>query len=179
MAWIDSHCHLDFPEFSDLDVLLQQLKVKGCERILLPATQAEFFARQQAVQKLDESFIWCAYGLHPYFLSEHTQSHLQTLDATLTQQPCKAVGEIGLDFMLPAHTHDQQTALFAQQVIMAKAHKLPLVLHCRKAHDQLSSYLKKQQFSHGGFVHGFSGSWQQAKRYLDLGFVLGLGGALT
>ena len=179
MAWVDSHCHLDFPEFNDLDNMLQQLKAKGCERILLPGTEAEFFARQQAVQARDKTFIWCAYGLHPYFLSEHAEAHLQILDTTLNQQPCKAVGEIGLDFMLPADTHDKQTALFAQQVSMAKAHKLPLVLHCRKAHDQLASYLKRQQFSHGGFVHGFSGSMQQAKRYLDLGFVLGLGGALT
>ena len=179
MGWIDSHCHLDFPEFNDLETLLPQLKAKGCERILLPGTQSLYFDRQQRVQNLDRDFVWCAYGLHPYFLSQHQDSHLQDLENTLQSQPCKAVGEIGLDFMLPADTHEKQTTLFAQQVDLAKQHKLPLVLHCRKAHDQLSSHLKKQQFDHGGFVHGFSGSLQQAKRYLDLGFVLGLGGALT
>jgi len=179
MGWIDSHCHLDFPEFSDPENLLHELKAQGCERILLPGTESRFFSRQQSVQNLDKNFVWCAYGLHPYFLSQHDDAHLQDLENMLQTQACKAVGEIGLDFVLPEDTHEKQTLLFAQQVLLAKRYQQPLVLHCRKAHDQLSSYLKKQQFTHGGFVHGFSGSWQQAKRYLDLGFVLGLGGALT
>ncbi len=90
-----------------------------------------------------------------------------------------AVGEIGLDYALPAASHKSQMLWFKQQVVLAQKYKLPLVIHCRKAHDQLASTLRKLSFTQGGFIHGFSGSQVQADVYLKLGFVLGLSGALT
>ncbi len=183
MAWIDSHCHLDFSEFSEQSELYKYLLAAGCDGVLVPATQAQYFERvvnfSQHFAKGRSDFVHMALGLHPYFLSHHQSQDLQFLDEQITlHQPC-AVGEIGLDFMLDTDTHDRQVFYFEQQVLLAIKHKLPLIVHCRKAHDQLASLLRRLKFSFGGIIHGFSGSLVQAHKYLELGFVLGLGGALT
>jgi TatD DNase family protein len=90
-----------------------------------------------------------------------------------------AVGEVGLDFFIRDYDKAKQCLFFETQVECAKTSKLPLILHVRKAHDQVSSMLKKKNFHHGGVVHCYSGSYQQATRYLDLGFKLGIGGVVT
>ncbi len=183
MTWIDSHCHLDFNEFCEQSDLYAQLLTAGCEGVLVPATQAKFFERvvnfSQHFASGRSDFVHMALGLHPYFLSHHQAQDLQVLDGQITRhQPC-AIGEIGLDFMLGRDTHEMQMFYFEQQVLLAIKHKLPLVVHCRKAHDQLASQLRRLKFEFGGIIHGFSGSLVQASKYLELGFVLGLGGALT
>lgn len=179
MPWVDSHCHLDFPEFPYAGDLLSQLSQAGCAHVLVPGTQAKYFQRQQALQQLAPEMVLLAFGLHPYFLDESSTDQLPQLEQVLSQTNPVAVGEIGLDYVLPEASHQLQMTVFQAQVSMAKDHDLPLVLHCRKAHDQLWSELRKQGFDHGGFVHGFSGSYQQAKRYLDLGLCVGIGGAVT
>jgi TatD DNase family protein len=183
MAWIDSHCHLDFDVFLEQTDLYQQLRIAGCDGVLVPATQAQFFARvvtfSQNFTPDKSNFVQIALGLHPYFLARHQVSDLQFLDEQIGQhQPC-AVGEIGLDFMLAIDTHKAQLFYFEEQILLAIKHKLPVIVHCRKAHDQLASLLRRLKFEFGGIIHGFSGSLVQAHKYLELGFVLGLGGALT
>ena len=128
---------------------------------------------------LQKDFISIALGLHPYFINDHETEHLTKLDLWLDEQRPMAVGEIGLDFVMPPDTHEAQMALFTAQVKLAKKYGLPIVVHARKSHDKISSILKRLKFIHGGIIHGFSGSVQQAQNYLKLGFVLGLGGALT
>lgn len=178
MGWIDSHCHLDFPDF-DQASLFQCLIDNQCEAVLIPATQVEHFQRVVALKHAYPNLVKFALGLHPYFIAEHQMSHLDVLNQALIDYKPDALGEFGLDFMLPESSFKQQIHLFDQQLQLAKQHRLPLVIHCRKAHDQLASKVKHAGFTGGGFIHGFSGSLQQAKRYIDLGFVLGLGGALT
>ncbi|MFT5594954.1 MAG: TatD DNase family protein [Oceanicoccus sp.] len=178
MGWIDSHCHLDFDHF-DQALLLPQLIANECEAVLVPATQAKYFDRVTALNQTYPEFVKIALGLHPYFIKEHNESDLVLLEQAINQFKPDALGEFGLDFMLAEDTFNQQFYYFNQQLLLAKQHRLPLVIHCRKAHDKLASAIKKSGFHHGGFIHGFSGSLQQAKRYIDLGFVLGLGGALT
>ena len=187
MNWIDSHCHLDFEIFKDTDVvpgaLNTALRGVGCEHVLIPAISAQYFSRLQQFQSdgnlHHKDFVYIALGLHPYFLEEHEDKHLTLLDSLLTHQRPLAVGEIGLDFMLDQSTHDRQLELFEAQVVLAKKHKLAIVVHARKSHDKICSILKRLKFSKGGIIHAFSGSFQQAQNYMQLGFVLGLGGALT
>ena len=178
MGWIDSHCHLDFTDFDQVS-LFQALADSNCEAVLVPATQVKHFNRVTALKRSYPSLVKFALGLHPYFIAEHQATDLDVLNQSIVEYKPDALGEFGLDFMLPESSFEQQFHFFDQQVQLAKVHKLPLVIHCRKAHDQLASHIKQANFSNGGFIHGFSGSVQQAKRYLDLGFVLGLGGALT
>jgi len=182
MAWIDSHCHLDFSEFDPTDALMSKLSGSGCERVLLPAISCDKFGRVLAFKDRFSHLmpnVDIALGLHPYFLTHHHQSHLHVLEKQLNQFSPIAVGEIGLDYMLDKETWQTQQILFEEQVQLAKQFSKPIVVHCRKAHDQVYSIIKRMNFRFGGFIHGFSGSFQQAKRYLDLGFAVGLGGALT
>ncbi len=188
MGWIDSHCHLDFDEFSAQTDLYSRLINSACEGILVPAISAQYFPRVLAFKdtfakdssaKENKAFVNIALGLHPYFIADHEEPDVAVLDEKLRQHKAIAVGEIGLDFALEPDTHDKQKWWFEQQVLLAIKHQLPLVVHCRKAHDQLASTLRRLKFSHGGIIHAFSGSAQQAQNYLTLGFVLGLGGALT
>lgn len=178
MGWVDSHCHLDFNVFEQ-DTLFKQLIEQDCEAVLVPATQSRYFERIMGLKQAYPELVHVALGLHPYFLSEHTKDDLQRLDTAISKYQPVAMGEFGLDFMLNDDSIETQMYFFHQQLEMAKSYKLPLVIHCRKAHDRLASETKKTGFQCGGLIHGFSGSMQQAKRYIDLGFVLGLGGALT
>ena len=183
MGWIDSHCHLDFDEFSEEHDLTQRLITAGCDHILVPAISANKFKRLQEFKnrsnRLNESFVYIALGLHPYFLKQHELEDLSLLEALLKNEPPLALGEIGLDFLLESQSHESQIHFFESQVRLAQKYELPIIVHCRKAHDQLCSILKRLKFFRGGIIHAFSGSTQQAQNYIQLGFVLGLGGALT
>jgi len=178
MGWVDSHCHLNFDQLEPLS-LVPKMMAANCEAVLVPATELTLFADVIALKKQYPDLVYFALGLHPYFLQCHKLSHLEQLETHIQQYQPNALGEFGLDFMLKNNDQEQQFLYLREQIKIANRYKLPLVIHCRKAHDQLASELKKLNFTHGGFIHGFSGSVQQAKRYLDMGFVLGLGGALT
>ena len=183
MTWVDSHCHLDFETFSTQENFHQKLLSAGCLGVLVPAISVQYFERliqfQNKFCASKNGFVNIALGLHPYFLSAFKPDHIQILDQQLAlNKPC-AVGEIGLDYVLPQDSHELQLSCFEQQVKLAIKHGLPLVVHCRKAHDPLAAILRRLKFNHGGIIHAFSGSIQQAQNYLKLGFVLGLGGALT
>jgi TatD DNase family protein len=179
LQWIDSHCHLDFDDFPDSAALINSLQQSGCQRVLVPAITAQYFHRLLVFKNIKPSFVDIALGLHPYFLSNHEMSHLDTLEQMIINPSPAAIGEIGLDYMLDQSGFNKQLELFSAQLSMAKQHSLPVVVHCRKAHDQLLKLVKAEALTTGGFIHGFSGSKQQAGRYLDAGFTLGLGGALT
>jgi len=116
--------------------------------------------------------------LHPMLIDQHHESHLQDLNQLLSQQKAIAVGEIGLDYFLAQLDKHKQQFFFVEQLRLAKRHQLPVILHVRKAHDEVLMQLRRAQLK-GGIVHAFSGSEQQAYQYIDLGFKLGFGGALT
>ena len=183
MNWIDSHCHLDFEVFNEPLILNTNLRESGCAHVLVPAISEQYFSRVQKFQidanQHHKDLVYIALGLHPYFLKEHKAPHLERLDCLLSEHRPMAVGEIGLDFALPPETHESQIALFEAQVLLAKKHQLTIVVHARSSHDRVCSILKRHKFINGGIIHAFSGSFQQAQNYLRLGFVLGLGGALT
>lgn len=178
MGWIDSHCHLNFDAL-DAQSLIPDLIAHNFEAILVPATQMALFPDVITLKNQYPSLVYLALGLHPYFLDDHDVSHLEQLEKYVAEHRPHAIGECGLDFMLPPDSIERQYVYFTAQIEIAKQHGLPLVIHCRKAHDQIASEVKRAGFHHGGFIHGFSGSLQQAKRYIEQGFVLGLGGALT
>jgi TatD DNase family protein len=179
LQWIDSHCHLDFDDYPDSVGLIKSLQQAGCQRVLVPAISAQYFDRLLSFKKIKPDFIDIALGLHPYFLKNHKISHLDALVKAVEDYSPRAIGEIGLDYMLDESGFNKQLELFSSQLAIAKQNALPIVVHCRKAHDPLLKLVKAEGITSGGFIHGFSGSKQQAKHYLDAGFILGLGGALT
>jgi len=174
----DSHCHLDFEVFDgDRKAIIAACKAIGLMHILLPGITAATWPRLLSLAESDAMFV-SALGLHPYFIPQHCIDHIPLLEQTLVEKKVSAIGEIGLDYHLPDADRKQQKLYFIQQLAIAKNADLPVILHVRKAHDDVLQQLRQFKLG-GGIVHAFSGSEQQARQYIGLGFKLGFGGSVT
>lgn len=172
---IDTHCHLDRPVFDcDREAVLARSRQAGITQWVVPGICLVDFP---AVVALRHSTLHIALGLHPLFV--HPTDALLKLASWVERIKPIAIGEIGLDFLAPAHTHPTQKMLFEAQLLMAQQLRRPVLLHVRKAHDLVLVLLRRHAFSFGGIIHAFNGSLQQAYQYIDLGFRLGFGGVLT
>ncbi|QCB48393.1 TatD family hydrolase [Hydrogenophaga sp. PAMC20947] len=186
--WIDTHCHLDAPEFG-LDhagAVLARARASalGVERCVIPAVaQPHFDGARQLAHRLGDAY---ALGIHPLFVPQARDEDLAALDAALTEHRddprLVAVGEIGLDFFVPALCEPamraRQIHFYQAQLKLARQHGLPVILHVRRSADVLLKYLRTIPVV-GGIAHAFNGSEQQAGHFLKLGFKLGFGGACT
>ncbi|MCZ4674739.1 metal-dependent hydrolase [Citrobacter sedlakii] len=181
LRFIDTHCHFDFPPFTgDERASLQRACAAGIEKIIVPATEAANFAR---VLALAERFVplYAALGLHPIVIEQHADDGLERLQQVLDDHPAKvvAVGEIGLDLYREDPRFDRQEQILEAQLKLAKRYDLPVILHSRRTHDKLAMHLKRQNLPRTGVVHGFAGSFQQAERFVQLGYRIGVGGTIT
>jgi TatD DNase family protein len=178
MHLIDSHCHLDFEAFDrDRNNILLHCQELDVKDIVIPGVTANTWQRLLTLCQ-SSTVLHPALGLHPMFMDEHRPEHLRQLAEYITDNHIVAIGEIGLDFYIPSHNKEAQTELFTEQLKIAQTAKLPVLLHVRKAHDQTIHLLKQYPVS-GGIIHAFNGSLQHAEHYQQLGFVLGVGGAIT
>ncbi len=178
MLLIDTHCHLDLGDFDrDRQQVLQNARTLGVVRIVIPGVQKSGWSQLISLCE-SESDLYPALGLHPYFVDFHQPHDVDALQQMIGLHQPLAVGEIGLDFYRPELDRDKQLALFGDQLSVARSADLPVILHNRKAHDQMLSILRKTPVK-GGICHAFNGSIQQANQYMDLGFKLGFGGMLT
>ena len=176
---IDTHCHLDIPTFAaDFDTIIKRAMKAGVTDFILPGYIS---ANWPNLIKLcnNHSFLHCAPGLHPIYMSHHKAHDLQRLDEICREEKIVGIGEIGIDLLRNKENETEQRELFEAQLDLAKKHSLPILVHARKSHDQLASIIRKKKFEQGGIVHAFNGSKQQAQAYIDLGFKLGYGGTLT
>jgi TatD DNase family protein len=119
-----------------------------------------------------------AYGLHPMYLAEHRPEHLDALRTWIDRERPVAVGECGLDFFVDGLDHDEQRMYFVRQLEIAREFDLPVILHARRAVDEIIATLRKVGGLRG-VVHSFSGSGEQAQQLWKLGFCLGFGGPVT
>jgi len=157
---------------------LARAKAKGVQHFLVPGIGAHNWQAVLALANQHQG-IYPALGIHPYFLADFDASHLQLLDECLaTEKNVVAVGEFGLDKMVD-FPFEQQLQICKQQLLLAKQYDLPVILHCRKAHNELIQLLQQVKLPRGGVIHGFSGSSQLAIQYIKLGFKLGIGGVIT
>ena len=181
----DSHCHLDFTDFDrDRTEILKLCADHKINHICIPSTQKTQWKRTLALASHHfQPQCHIALGLHPYFIANHQHSHLEALDQQLSKkkQGLIAVGEIGLDFSSPflSEQKSEQALLFDEQLRIAAHHNLPVIIHARKSHDVILKKLRALKLNRGGIVHAYSGSEQQARQYIDLGFKLGFGGGVT
>lgn len=179
MELIDTHCHLDVGIFSQRhNELLNRARAAGVVNMILPGVVQAGWSRLLDICR-QEPDLFAAPGLHPMYLSHHAPEHLEELETVLQRSSIVALGEIGLDYYLTSADRAAQQQLFEQQLRIAQKEHLPLLLHVRKAHDQILATLRKLHFTHGGIVHAFNGSYQQAKRYIDFGFGIAVGGTIT
>lgn len=183
--WIDTHCHLDAPEFDvDRDAVREQARASGVDLCVLPAVQRRDWPGVQALAARQGDAY--ALGIHPLYVPQANDEDLAALDQALSacrDDPRRvAVGEIGLDFFVPElctpEMRERQWHFYLQQLYLARKHGLPVILHVRRSADLLLKGLRQVGVS-GGIAHAFNGSAQQAQAFIQLGFALGFGGAMT
>ncbi|WP_127959182.1 TatD family hydrolase [Serratia microhaemolytica] len=180
-SFTDTHCHFDFPPFcGDEQASLQRAAEAGVQQIIVPTVTAAGFAPVLALAQQYPA-LFAALGLHPLYVQQHQDHHLVELSQALATQPTKliAVGEIGLDLYMPDPCFARQQTLLAAQLKLAKQYDLPVLLHSRRSHDQLSMLLRRADLPRRGVVHGFAGSLAQAQTFLSLGYYIGVGGTIT
>ncbi|SHO58432.1 TatD family hydrolase [Vibrio quintilis] len=177
----DTHCHFDFDVFAaDFEHHLLVAREKGVERFVIPSIGAQNWQRAAQLAERFTSQIYYGLGIHPYFLQADSEKTLADLEQSLIHagRECVAIGECGLDGVVDIPAPLQERILLAQFSLATQA-RLPLILHSRKTHDRLIYLLKQARFTYGGVLHGFSGSYQQARAFTDLGFKIGVGGVVT
>jgi TatD DNase family protein len=186
--WIDSHCHLDASDFEDgrdrVRITARQVGVGLC---VIPAVESANFASVRELAHRHGDVY--ALGIHPLYVPQATDDDLALLESELVRlkddMRLVAVGEIGLDYFVPALCTPQMRAkqwhFYTAQLAIAKRFDLPVILHVRRSADGLLKGLQDKDWvkSVGGIAHAFNGSLQQAERFIDLGFKLGFGGTLT
>jgi TatD DNase family protein len=185
MSWIDTHCHLDAAEFdADRDAVRQLAKTLGVKTCVIPAVMASHFDEVRLLAHRHADVY--ALGIHPLYTPQAENKDLATLDAYLhayhDDQRLVAVGEIGLDGFVPEintpEAFAKQTYFFEAQLQIAQHHQLPVILHVRRSADGLLKGLRQFPVA-GGIAHAFNGSLQQAKMFVEMGFKLGFGGAMS
>lgn len=178
MRLIDSHCHIDFAIFDDdRATILARCQQLGITDLILPATTAK---RWQNLLDLcqNTAMLHPALGMHPMFMEQHQSSDISLLADYITTNAVVAIGEIGLDFYDHGHDKTAQIELVSAQLALAQQNQLPVILHVRKAHDQMLQLLKRFSINQG-IVHAFTGSEQQAHNYIKQGLCLGIGGVIS
>lgn len=177
-VYIDTHCHLDAGEFdADRDAVYDRARAAGVAIQVLPAISRANF---EAVAAACRRYPGClpAWGLHPIYLDVHRDTDLDALRRQIEAWRPVAIGEIGLDLFVPGLDLARQVHFYAEQLKIARDYDLPVLLHCRRANDQILQQLRRIGVK-GGIAHAFSGSRQQADAFIKLGFKLGFGGAFT
>ncbi len=179
--WIDSHCHLDAAEFdADRATVVQRALDAGVGLLVLPAVAvSNFDAVRLLAHEHDGGY---ALGIHPLYVDHADDGDLGRLREALLQHRddprLVAVGEIGLDYFVPGLNRERQQAFYVAQLRLAREFELPLILHVRRSADALLAGLRRIEVS-GGIAHAFNGSPQQALQFIERGFALGFGGAMT
>jgi len=174
----DSHCHLDASEFDpDRAAVIERARNAGVSSQVVPAVTAASWPKLRDVCTLAPG-LHAAYGLHPMFLAEHRPEHLQQLGDWLQRESPCAIGECGLDFYVEGLDPDSQRYYFQGQLQLARTFDLPLIVHARRAVDEVILRIRRVGGLRG-VVHSFSGSAEQARQLWELGFMIGLGGPLT
>jgi TatD DNase family protein len=180
-AWIDTHCHLDAPEFAhDVAQVVRRSKAAGVGCLVLPAVRVQDAQRVRDLAHAHDAVY--ALGIHPLTVPQAQESDLQALAERLDQwaQDARlvAVGEIGLDHFVPDQDLARQAHFYEAQLRLARARDLPVLLHVRRSADALLKGLRRCPVV-GGIAHAFNGSHQQAQAFIQRGFALGFGGTLT
>ncbi len=184
--WIDTHCHLDAHEFGGESLAVAGRAGKlGVGMIVIPAVDRHNFAvvAQLAAHAPNASY---ALGIHPIYVPQATEDDLavlrQAVEAALSDARFVAVGEIGLDYFIPMlcepAMREKQEFFFREQLRIARDFALPVLMHVRRSQDQILKHVRQIRPA-GGIAHAFNGSFQQAQTFVDLGFKLGFGGAMT
>ena len=178
MNLVDSHCHIDVEAFApDRAAVLARARAAGVTRLVVPAIDAAGWPHLAKTCRRHAG-LYPAFGLHPMYLDRHRPGDEEAIGEWIERAGGVAVGECGLDYWIPDPDRDAQRRLFEAQLRIARDLRLPVVIHARRALDEVLMLWRRIR-PPAGVLHAFSGSNQQARRALDLDLRLGLGGPLT
>lgn len=184
--WLDTHCHLDAPEFlSDIESIVERAQRANVKGILLPAVRAQDFeAVQEITHRFKPEIPYLVYtlGIHPLYTDRASENDLKTLEIAVVNAKNDphfvGIGEIGLDYFVEELDPHRQAFFFHAQLDLAETNQLPVILHVRRSQDMILKALRQRTLT-GGIAHAFNGSFQQAEQFIRFGFKLGFGGAAT
>lgn len=175
---VDTHCHLDVAAFdADRDAVVERARAAGVSDQVVPAIQVATWPALRAACA-GERGLHAAYGLHPVFVKAHAPGDLDALREWIARERPVAVGECGLDFFVDGLDRDRQAFYFDAQLRLAREFDLPVIVHARRAVDAVIAAIRRVDGVRG-VIHSWSGSGQQARQLIDLGFLLGIGGPVT
>ena len=177
-ALVDTHCHLDVPEFDgDRAVVVQRARDAGVTRHKVPAIEASTWPGLRDACARHEG-LFPAYGLHPLLIAQHRDEHLRELRDWIERERPVAIGECGLDYWVEDLDREVQAHFFDAQLQLAREFDLPVIVHARRAVDAVIASIKRVGTLRG-VIHSYAGSEEQARQLADLGFLIGIGGPVT
>ena len=179
---IDTHTHLYAEEFDeDRSAMIQRALDKGVTEFYLPAIDSESHEKMLELETAYPNQIFAMMGLHPCYVKPETwEKELQIVEKYINQRAFPAIGEIGIDLYWDKTTLDIQVKAFEKQIDWAIEKDLPIVIHTRESFEETFDVLERKKHPKlRGIFHCFSGTLEQAKHAIELGFVLGIGGVVT
>ena len=181
MTITDTHTHLYAEEFDiDRDEMMQRAINAGVTRFFIPAIDSNYIQKMYALESDYPENVFLMMGLHPTYVKDNYLDELQMVEQELVSRKFYAIGEIGIDlYWDKTHLKEQQIA-FRRQIQLAKKYKLPIVIHCREAFDELFEILEEEKSTDlFGIFHCFSGTYEQALQAISYNMKLGIGGVVT
>lgn len=183
IQFIDTHTHLDGTEFdADRDEVMERARAAGVSKVFLPAIDLKSVETVLAVSRKYEGYAYPMIGLHPEEVGADWENVLHRMrEYIVPGHPFIAIGEVGLDFYWTRDNEREQLAAFERQVEWSVETRLPLMIHCRKAQNEMVAVMRRYQNElPGGVFHCFTGNEKEAEQLLEFqNFVLGIGGVLT
>lgn len=183
IQFIDTHTHLDGTEFdADRDEVMERARATGVSKVFLPAIDLKSVETVLAVSRKYEGYAYPMIGLHPEEVGADWENVLHRMrEYIVPGHPFIAIGEVGLDFYWTRDNEREQLAAFECQVEWSVETRLPLMIHCRKAQNEMVAVMRRYQNElPGGVFHCFTGNEKEAEQLLEFqNFVLGIGGVLT
>ena len=181
MQLIDTHTHLYAEAFDeDRDAMIQRAIASGITDFFIPAIDSEFTERMFALEKQYPDHMHLMTGVHPTHIKENYKDELEHVSSLLSERSFCAIGEIGIDLYWDKTFLKEQQEAFDLQINWAKKHKLPFVIHCRDAFDEVFEVLDGHDSKDlSGIFHCFTGNLEQAKKVLTYNLKLGIGGVVT
>lgn len=179
MHLFDTHAHLLDDKFDeDRNQLIASLPAAGVSGFVEACVEAEDIPKIQALTLLYD-FVYGSAGIHPHSASTADSTNLLRVERALEQSKIVAVGEIGLDYHYDFSPREAQREAFATQLDLAITAKKPVIIHDREAHGDVMALLSARKGRLGGVLHCYSGSYEDAVKYVDMGYYIAFGGALT
>lgn len=181
MIITDTHTHLYSEAFDkDQDEMMSRALKAGVSRFFVPAIDSTYTAAMYALERKYPEHVFLMMGLHPTHVKEDYKEELTHVKTALAQRKFVAVGEIGIDLYWDKSTLKQQQEAFRTQIQWAKRYKLPIVIHCRDAFDEIFEILEEEKSEDlFGIFHCFTGTLGQAHRAISYNMKLGIGGVVT